>query len=99
MCASIGLPRAATLLSVGALGALIVALEAAGLFGARGGIAGAVSGFGPAWLAAPVNALAPWLVDARLPGPPAWPNARALAWAAAATCALVARFRRIELPR
>ena len=100
MCVSLSLPRAATLLLFGALGAGVVGIETAGLFGARmGGIAGAIAGYGPAWLAAPVSALTPWLSAAELPGPPAWPNARALLWAAAATCALVARFRRIELPR
>jgi ABC-type transport system involved in multi-copper enzyme maturation permease subunit len=100
MCVSLSLPRAATLLLFGALGAVVVAIETAGLFGAAmGGFAGAVAAYGPAWLAAPVSALGPWLSGASLPGPPAWPNARALAWAAAATCALVARFRRLELPR
>ena len=100
MCVSLSLPRAATLLLFGALGAVVVGIETAGLFGARmGGFAGAVVAWGPAWIAAPVSALAPWLSTAHPPGPPAWPNARALFWAAAATCALVARFRRIELPR
>jgi ABC-type transport system involved in multi-copper enzyme maturation permease subunit len=100
MFVSLSLPRAATLLLFGALGTAVVGIEAAGLFGARmGGFAGAVTLYGPAWLAAPVNALGPWLSESHLPGPPAWPNARALAWAAAATCALVARFRRLELPR
>jgi hypothetical protein len=100
MCVSLSLPRAATLLLFGALGAVVVGIETAGLFGARmGGFAGAVVAYGPAWLAAPVSALAPWLSAEQLPGPPAWPNARALLWAAAATCALVARFRRVELPR
>jgi ABC-type transport system involved in multi-copper enzyme maturation permease subunit len=100
MCVSLSLPRAATLLLFGALGAGVVGIETAGLFGARmGGIAGAIAACGPAWLAAPVSALAPWLSAAQLPGPPTWPNARALLWAAAATCALVARFRRLELPR
>jgi hypothetical protein len=100
MCVSLSLPRAATLLLSGALGAVVVAIEAAGLFGAQmGGFAGAVVSFGPAWLAAPASALGPWLASAHLPGPPAWPNARVLAWAVALTCALVARFRRLDLPR
>ena len=99
MCVSLSLPRAATLLLFGAIGAVVVGIETAGLFGARlDGFAGAVVAYGPAWLAAPVSALGPWL-SAAPPGPPAWPNARALLWAAAATCALVARFRRVELPR
>jgi len=100
MLVSLSLPRAATLLLFGALGAGTVAIETAALFGAPiGGLAGAIAASGPAWVAAPVNALASWLSEAHLPGPPAWPTARALAWAAVATCALVARFRRLELPR
>src|SRR5262245_50411844 len=70
MCVSLSLPRAATLLLFGALGAAVVGIEAAAIFGARiGGLAGAVAGYGPAWLAAPVSALAPWLSAAQLPGP------------------------------
>ena len=100
MCVSLSLPRAATLLLFGAVGAVGVGIETAALFGAElRGFAGVFAAYGPAWLAAPVSALSPWLSAAQLPGPPAWPNARALAWAAAATCALVARFRRLELPR
>jgi ABC-type transport system involved in multi-copper enzyme maturation permease subunit len=100
MCVSLSLPRAATLLAVAALGAAVVSIEATGLFGAQlGGLAGAIAAWGPAWLAAPVSALAPWLSQLRLPGPPVWPDARALAWAVLATCVLVARFRRLELPR
>jgi hypothetical protein len=34
-----------------------------------------------------------------MPAPPAWPLTRGVAWAALATVALVARFRRLELPR
>jgi ABC-type transport system involved in multi-copper enzyme maturation permease subunit len=100
MTVSLSLPRAATLLLFGALGSTVVAIEVAGLLGARpGGLLGAIAGFGPAWLAAPVAALTPWLSEVQLPGPPAWPDTRALAWAALATGALVARFRRLELPR
>jgi hypothetical protein len=100
MTVSLSLPRAATLLLSAALGSAVVGVEVAALLGARpGGVLGAIAGFGPAWLAAPVAALTPWLSEVQLPGPPVWPDARALAWAALATGALVARFRRIELPR
>jgi ABC-type transport system involved in multi-copper enzyme maturation permease subunit len=100
MVVSLSLPRAATLLLFGALGTAVVAIEVAALLGARmGGLAGAVACCGPAWLASPVGSLSPWLSELRLPGPPQWPDTRALAWAALATGALVARFRRIELPR
>ena len=100
MAVSLSLPRAATLLLFGALGSAVVGVEVAGLLGARmGGLLGAIESLGPAWLAAPVSALSPWLSDMQLPGPPAWPDARALAWAALATGALVARFRRLELPK
>ncbi len=97
---SLALPRAATLLVLGGLGTAVVAIEAAGIFGARmDGIAGAVAGLGPAWVAAPVSALAPWLRELHIPGPPEWPVARAIAWAGIATAALLARFRRVDLPR
>ncbi|HKA14189.1 MAG TPA: hypothetical protein VKH41_04160 [Myxococcota bacterium] len=100
MCISLSVPRAATLISIGAVGIAVVGIECAELLGAHmAGFPGAVAGYGPAWLAAPASALAPWLTDVSLPGPPAWPHARAVAWAALATVALIARFRRIELPR
>jgi ABC-type transport system involved in multi-copper enzyme maturation permease subunit len=100
MAVSLSLPRAATLLLFGALGLAVVGIEVAALFGARmTGLAGAVAHWGPAWLAGPVGSLAPWLSERSLPGPPEWPYARAIAWAALGTGALVARFRRLELPR
>jgi hypothetical protein len=100
MTVSLSLPRAATLLLFGAFGAAVVGIETASLFGARmTGLAGAVASCGPAWLAGPVSALAPWLSGQRLPGPPPFPHVRAIAWAALGTAALVARFRRLELPR
>ena len=100
MVVSLWLPRAATLLLLGAVGAAAVGIEVTGLFGGRpGGFAGAVVRYGPAWLAAPVSTLAAWLSDLSWSGPPPWAHARAIAWAALATCALVARFRRLELPR
>lgn len=100
MVVSLSLPRAAALLLFSALGMAVVGIEVAALFGARmTGLAGAVAHFGPAWLAGPVGSLAPWLSELHLPGPPEWPHARAIAWAALGTGALVARFRRLELPR
>jgi hypothetical protein len=100
MVVSLSLPRVATLLLFGALAMAVVGIEVAALLGApMTGLAAAVAHYGPAWLAGPVGSLAPWLSDLRLPGPPAWPHARAIAWAALGTGALVARFRRLELPR
>jgi ABC-type transport system involved in multi-copper enzyme maturation permease subunit len=100
MCVSLALPRAATLLLFGALGTAVAAIEVAGVLGARmDGLTGAVATYGPAWLAGPAASLSPWLSAHELPGPPAWPHVRALAWAALATLLLVARFRRVELPR
>jgi ABC-type transport system involved in multi-copper enzyme maturation permease subunit len=100
MGVSLALPRAATLVVLGGFGAAVVAIEAAALFGAQmDGLTGAVAHAGPAWLAAPVSALAPWLRELHIPGPPVWPATRAIAWAGLATAALVARFRRVELPR
>jgi ABC-type transport system involved in multi-copper enzyme maturation permease subunit len=100
MVVSLSLPRAATLLLFGALGAAVVGIEAAALLGARmTGVAGAVARYGPAWLSGPVGSLAPWLSEMRLPGPPELTHARASAWAALGTAALVARFRQLELPR
>jgi hypothetical protein len=99
MVVSLSLPRAATLLLLGALGMAVVGIEVAALFGARlTGLAGVVADFGPAWLVGPVGSLAPWLSELRLPGPPEWPHARAIFWAGLGTAALVARFRRLELP-
>ncbi len=100
MVVSLSLSRAAALLLFGALGLAVVGIEVAALFGAHmTGLAGAVAQGGPAWLAGPVGSLEPWLSELRLPGPPGWPHARAIAWAALATGVLVARFRRLELPR
>jgi ABC-type transport system involved in multi-copper enzyme maturation permease subunit len=98
MLASLSLPRPATLLLVIVAGAAVSGIEVAALLGARtDGFAGLVAQWGPAWIAAPVDALAPWLASP-LPGPPPWPLVRALAWAALVTAALVARFRRLEIP-
>ena len=81
------------------VGAALVGSELASLLGAHaGGLFGAAARYGPAWLAAPVAALTPWLGSAQLPGPPAWADSRALVWAALATVALVARFRSLEVP-
>jgi ABC-type transport system involved in multi-copper enzyme maturation permease subunit len=100
MTVSLSLPRAATLLLCSALGAAVIGIEVASLFGARmSGLPGVVAGYGPAWLAAPVSALTPWLRDVQLSGPPAWSHARVLIWAGLATASLVLRFRRLELPR
>ena len=100
MVVSLSVSRAVALLLFGALGMAVVGIEVAALFGApMTGLAGAVAHYGPAWLAGPVGSLAPWLSELRLPGPPEWPHARAIVWAALGTGALVARFRRFELPR
>ncbi len=100
MAVSLSLPRAATLLLFGGLGAAVVGIELAGLLGADlAGLMGAVARHGPAWLAAPVSALSPWIAPTDLPDPPVSPYLRAFGWAALATGLLVARFRRIELPR
>ena len=78
----------------------VVAIEVAALLGARwSGVAGALADLGPAWLSGPLGSLAPWLTQVHLPAPTAWPHARAAVWAAVMTAALVARFRRLELPR
>jgi len=98
MVASLWLPRAATLLLLIVVGAAVSGIEIADLLGARlEGLVGIVAHWGPAWIAAPVDALAPWL-GSPLPGPPPWPGLRALAWAVLATAALVLRFRRLEVP-
>jgi hypothetical protein len=100
MVVSLSLPRAATLLLSGALGIAVVGIEVAALLGApMSGLAGVVAHYGPAWVAGPVGSLAPWFSELRLPSPPEWPQARAIAWAVLATGALVTRFRRLELPR
>jgi hypothetical protein len=84
----------------GALGATLVGSELASLLGAHaGGLLGASARYGPAWLAAPVARPDAVARSAQLPGPPAWPDSRALVWAALVTTALVVRFRSLELPR
>jgi len=99
MWTSLHLPRVPTLLGLTSLGLAVCGIELAALFGAAGsGWVGAVAHLGPAWLSAPVAALAPWLSDP-LPGSPAWPQTRALAWAALFALLLRVRFRRVELLR
>jgi ABC-type transport system involved in multi-copper enzyme maturation permease subunit len=99
MLASLSLPRVATLLLLTALGLAVGGIEVAALLGsADRGVVGAVAAFGPAWLSAPVSALAPWLGHP-LPAPPPWPFARGLAWTALSVVGLLVRFRRVELLR
>lgn len=102
MVASLSLPRAATLLLLGilALSAAWIDITALVVPAESGFTPGPVAQWGPAWLAAPVSALAPWLTETpRWWPPPPWPLLRSGAWAALATAVLVWRFRRVDLPR
>jgi hypothetical protein len=90
----------ATLLLLTGVGLAITGIEVAAALGsAPAGWSGLVAHWGPAWLAAPLDALSPWLAAGALPVPPPWPLARLVTWTALLWGALVWRFRRIELLR
>ncbi len=100
MWCSLSLPRVATLLVLSGVGLTVTAIElGAAVGGEPTGWSRWVALFGPAWVAAPMNALGAWLAAGSLPAPAPWAFSRVCLWTAAFCIALIARFRRIELLR
>jgi ABC-type transport system involved in multi-copper enzyme maturation permease subunit len=100
MLCSLSLPRVATLLVLTGIGIAVTGIETAALLsGDPTGWTRVVAFWGPAWIAAPLDALGAWLPAGALPAPLPWPFARACVWSGLLVAALIARFRQIELLR